>query len=976
MKQKLILFLVLIITSLSAVPLNNIQTKDMNLIYYHNAHDYIIPHLSRSYIRTWNYYQNFWNYKPYEKSSVFIEDFSDWSNGGATAVPNNFIFISMSPYMYVYEVAPAAERMSLLMHHELVHVMAMDMSTKRDNFFRKIFFSKIQHTADNPVTFLYAYLTSPRKYAPRWYHEGIAVSMETWMGGGIGRAMGAYDEMVFRAMVRDNSKIYKMVGLEAEGTAIDFQVGANSYLYGTRFFGYLAHQYGPNKLIDWVKRDKKSKAYFSAQFEKVYKKNLEEEWDNWIDFENNFQEANLNRIRQNPITEFSPLTSQAMGSVSRSYLDKNKEKLFVGIKYPGQLPHIAEIDLKTGKKRRICNIKGAGTYFTTSLVYLPESEQLIYTTDNFYRRDLNIVDIHTKKSRLLIKDIRAGELALNKADNSIWGVRHENGISTLIKMKPPYKEWTAVQAFPFGTDLYDLDISPDGKLITASITRIDGNQKLIYFYIDILENGIFSENLIYDFDYSSPANFVFDESGRYLYGTSYYSGVSNVYRYDFEENDIVILSNCETGYFRPLPVNNDSLLVYNYVGGKGWQPGFIKNKPIENVSAISFLGQEVYEKFPYIKEWSDGSPSKIDLNSEITYQGHYSFLKNISNKGSYPIVEGYKDYVSYGYMINFSDDLGFHRFNLSGSYSPEGELMTELERLHLNLSYSYRDATLFYRLNRADFYDLFGPTKISHKGYSIGLNYNKNLVYDQPRSMDISLEVATHGDLETLPQYQNVISSYDKMSTASLSWKYSYIQNSLGYVDEESGHKSSINISSSYINEDFFPKVNCNLDFGFLLPVNHTSLWIRNSAGYAFGERNNSFANYYFGGFGNNWIDKRDEKRYRNFDSFPGFEINEIAGKSFVKNIAELNLPPLRFSEIGNTAIYMRWIRMSVFASLLNTDPDKSTYKTYYYNVGAQLDLKTVTLSFLETTLSVGFAKVWDEDKNQKNEFMLSLKVL
>jgi hypothetical protein len=27
--------------------------------------------------------------------------------------------------------------------------------------------------------------------------------------------------------------------MESEGTAIDFQVGANSYLYGTRFFNYL-----------------------------------------------------------------------------------------------------------------------------------------------------------------------------------------------------------------------------------------------------------------------------------------------------------------------------------------------------------------------------------------------------------------------------------------------------------------------------------------------------------------------------------------------------------------------------------------------------------------------------------------------------------------------------------------------------------------------------------------------------------------
>ena len=70
---------------------------------------------------------------------------------------------------------------------------------------------------------------------PRWYLEGSAVFMETWMAGGLGRAQGGYDEMVFRAMVRDNARFFDPLGLESEGTRIDFQVGVNAYLYGTRF---------------------------------------------------------------------------------------------------------------------------------------------------------------------------------------------------------------------------------------------------------------------------------------------------------------------------------------------------------------------------------------------------------------------------------------------------------------------------------------------------------------------------------------------------------------------------------------------------------------------------------------------------------------------------------------------------------------------------------------------------------------------
>ena len=102
---------------------------------------------------------------------------------------------------------------------------------------------------EHPESILYNYLTTPRNNVPRWYLEGSAVFFETWMAGGLGRGQGAYDEMVFRAKVRDDDKLYSPLGLESEGIAIDFQVGVNDYLYGTRFFSWLALTYGPDKVV-------------------------------------------------------------------------------------------------------------------------------------------------------------------------------------------------------------------------------------------------------------------------------------------------------------------------------------------------------------------------------------------------------------------------------------------------------------------------------------------------------------------------------------------------------------------------------------------------------------------------------------------------------------------------------------------------------------------------------------------------------
>ena len=60
--------------------------------------------------------------------------------------------------------------------------------------------------------------------------EGIAVFVDTWMAGGLGRAQSGYDEMVFRSMVKDDAPFYDPLGLVSEGTKVDFQLETNSSL--------------------------------------------------------------------------------------------------------------------------------------------------------------------------------------------------------------------------------------------------------------------------------------------------------------------------------------------------------------------------------------------------------------------------------------------------------------------------------------------------------------------------------------------------------------------------------------------------------------------------------------------------------------------------------------------------------------------------------------------------------------------------
>ncbi len=168
------------------------------------------------------------------------------------------------------------------MNHELVHVATMGQPAGPDKFLPVAVPRQGGHGQGAAGDAIYAYLTAPRVAAPRWFHEGIAVFADTWMAGGIGRAQGGWDEMVFRAMVKDNAHIYDPLGLASEGTKIDFQLQINSYLYGTRFMTWLADRYSPEKLVEWMSRKPGSKAYYASQFKKVFGRSIEDAWTEWI----------------------------------------------------------------------------------------------------------------------------------------------------------------------------------------------------------------------------------------------------------------------------------------------------------------------------------------------------------------------------------------------------------------------------------------------------------------------------------------------------------------------------------------------------------------------------------------------------------------------------------------------------------------------------------------------------------------------
>jgi hypothetical protein len=954
------------------IDLARIDTENLRLLYFEPAETYLTPYVGRSFENALAFHERMFDWTPWERTTLLLKDFSDYGNAAARSSPNNALLIDIAPLSLAYETFSPGERFFTLTNHEVTHVALMDVWNEDDARWRRLFGGKPMPVQEHPESILYNYLATPRVNVPRWHLEGAAVFMETWMAGGFGRAQGAYDEMVFRSMVRDDAHFYSPVGLESEGIFVDFQVGVNDYLYGTRFFSYLALTYSPEQVLQWLRRDEDSEAYYSAQFRRVFGRRLHEAWRDWIEWERDFQRANLASVRAFPLTQTTPLSTRALGSVSRTFVDPRSGDLIGAFRYPGVIAHIGALTPGRGAIRRLTDIKGAMLYRVTSLAYDPQTNTAWYTTDNYAYRDIMEIDIASGRERMLLRDARIGDIAFNPQDRSLWGLRHLNGLVTLVRIPPPYTAWNQIHTFPFGRVPFDLDISPDGALLSASVGEVNGDQSVQVFRIEDLLAGEQTPVASFSLGQSTPEGFVFSPDGRFLYGSAYYTGVSNIYRFELATGELEAVSNADTGFFRPIPQTDGSLVVFEYTG-EGLRPARMTPAPLQDLGAIRFLGAEIAQRHPVVTTWTAGAPSAAPFESMITDQGRYRPRDEMRLGAAYPVIEGYRDRAAIGYHAVFEDPLQFNQLRATLSYTIESQY--EDQDWHLDLEYRTLRWRFRYWHNDADFYDLFGPTERARAGDAVIVGYHRPFIYDPPRQLDLNVEAAYYTGLDTLPAAQNVQTQFDTLASVGAELTYTNTTRSLGAVDHEKGVRWRLAVGADHANDEIFPSARAGLDFGVPLPVNNSSVWLYTEAGATGGDEESPLGSFYIGAFGNNYVDDREVKRYRDYDSLPGFEINEISARTFVRSVAELNLPPLRFEDVGADSLFLSSMRTALFAGVLEAAPAVGERRTLQ-TIGIQTDWNFTVAHRLPMVLSLGYAEGFEDGERRGSETLLSLKIM
>lgn len=944
-------------------------------VIYRESHSALINNVLVSAEKAFRLLSQIFNYNTSDKIIINTYDASDYGFAAASTTPQNFIRLEIEPLEPGYEFTPYNERIQWLLSHELVHIIVNDAEVQPETFYRNIF-GKVPPEKVQPLSAFYSLLTNFNRYSPRWHQEGIAVYFETWLSGGFGRVLGSFDEMYFRTFVYEGLSFPSQLDLETLLSHNSILLENIQYIYGERFIAYLAITYGSDKVVDWFKTVNGS-AYtgFESKFEDIFNKNFSDAWGDFIAHEIKFQDENLSILNKSELTDLREINREKFGWVSKPCLDRPTNSMIYVYLRPGQLTTLQSLSLSTGISKQLATLETPSMLQVSSIAFDEANGLLFYTTNNNQLfRDIWVYQLESGDEKLLFENARVGDLAVSPITHTLWGVEHDEGFATLVYSPYPYKDLRRVKTFELEEEIFNLSIDDSGMKLAAGLRRPSGLQSVI-----IINTGAIEADSLFQYQVvsssGSPENPSWSQDGQVLYWNSYTNGVSNIYRYDFNNLSVKAVSNCVTGLFRPIEVSQDSIFAFEYFNN-GFVPVIFGNKPATFLPAINYLGQRVIETNQELYEWNLNNDTTEINPMDFSLETNYNAIENLHVQSLFPMVSGFQNQVVFGLFSRISDPLLIHDFYLSAGVSPLSE-NPSYPLWHLRFKYDYKQLLFFEILYNGDeFFDLFNKLKRGMLGEQYKVGHTYYWLYDNPLKIKQASTFTLYRNVQFL--YDNLVRvSQPDFAVLATNLNYRNLRKTLGSSDFESGNDFNWTVTL-YGTEFDQPEVAVNTyaelsNFNMWL-WKHNVLHVKIAGGYLWYNENLVQSKFYFGGFGNRPVDNDEVKQFRRIFRFPGISIYSLDVEKFGKLLLENDFPPIRLSDWLMLDQFVNHIDFEVYSQGLITE---SYLGNYLVDIGAQMDIRLKHWYNLESTFSAGIAKAWVLPNGMTDwEWFLSIKLL
>lgn len=576
---------------------------------------------------------------PAEKTHIVIADFVDSIVGSATPFPQNAIYIGPAQMRLAdWANVRLDSWLRMLVYHELVHIMDLDIATGHNTLLRAIFGRIILPNAGKPIPFI----------------EGLAV-YEKYKHLGESRLNDANTQMMVRQMVLDN-KIPRFDEIASYYNRTAWPpVGLLVYNFGSWFLRYIEETYGPESMKKFNEANSASMIntfsllFFGDDFDTILKKSVGKSADEvYAGFRS--------WLRQ----EFSP----EIEAITRAGLTSSIRLTRLGwmSRQPAWSPDGTEIIYRhSGPGRTGLRLISADGEHDREILFglaelpsfSPTSKHVLYTkldfTGFYYAfSDLYLYDLEKRSERRLSRGARAYVAAFAPDGQTIYFGHHlgHDASTAISKLDLQSGKITPVKEFADNSiTVHSIAVSPDGKTLALSLWRRGGYQDIYLLPAEGGELQPLTQDKDEDLDPS------FSPDGQYLLFSSDRGNyrVANLYAYKLDDGSFYRVTNVLTGAFDPVVSPDGTKLAFTGYSSEGydvyvmpfdptsWQPVSITKETLPDWPGFTKTGFPIkpYDTIPSFlpKLWLPFSDGKA--------VGIVTLGQDVLGKHAYQIVVGW-----------------------------------------------------------------------------------------------------------------------------------------------------------------------------------------------------------------------------------------------------------------------------------------------------------------------------------------------
>jgi Tol biopolymer transport system component len=500
-------------------------------------------------------------WEPKDKTQIVLVDAMDEANGMTTVFPYNQMVLLLTQPLGEpgFGTTPYDEWMRLLITHEYVHVLQMDMINGGYGGVMQTLFGR------SPLSF-------PNALQPMWLLEGLATYEETAQTtGGRGRSAGA--DMVLRMAILEGPfpSISDMTVFPDTWPSGDVP-----YLFGESLTRFISETYGREKLADL------SLTYSNRNFPFLvnstakravgqYYGRLYAEWQASLQDKYNKQR---DQVQKRGITESTTLTRKGYDTLSPAY-SPDGARIAYFVSNNDEFPGLFVMNADGGNDRKVTENLFPLSASGMRPAWSPDGDRVYYTKIEIVRNtnlydDIYYYDLERNREVRLTSELRARDPHPSPDGARLVFVTNRMGMTRLALLdlstgKRPAAQkditfLTEESSFQYETPRW----SPDGSKIAVGVWQPGG-----YKDVWILDaSGKKIDEAAHDRAIDgAPA---WSGDGRFLYFASDRTGIYNIFAYELATRKLFQVTNVLGGAFSPAPSPDNKNLFFTSYSARGY----------------------------------------------------------------------------------------------------------------------------------------------------------------------------------------------------------------------------------------------------------------------------------------------------------------------------------------------------------------------------------------------------------------------